>query len=165
MSSPTVYLIGLDEITRVPDYLSLGAIVVIAPDRGTLRAWHEHRDVEPMFATVPHRARGLDVDIEGRRVRWNGDDLRLTPLEFRVFATLASHPGKAWSFEDLRLRGWGPSPAEGIDVFAVRSVIQRLRRKLRSHVVPAEIESVRSFGFRLALEPGRRAELALASAR
>ena len=165
MSSPTVFLIGLEEIMRVPDYLSLGAVVVIAPDRRTLRAWHEEREGEPALAVAPQRTRGLDVDIDGRRVGWNGEDMRFTPLEFRVFATLASHPGKAWSFEELRQRGWGPSPGDGIDVFAVRSVIQRLRRKLRSHGVPAEIESVRGFGFRLALEPSRNAGLVLASAR
>jgi DNA-binding winged helix-turn-helix (wHTH) protein len=164
MSSPTVYLIGLDEITRVPDYLSLGAVVVIAPDRRTLQVWHDEHDGEPFLPAAPPTA-GLDVDIEGRRVLWDGTDLRLTPLEFRVFVTLASHPGKAWAFGELRESGWGRTPGHGIDVFAVRSVIQRLRRKLRAREVAAEIESVRGFGFRLGLDVTRRADLTLASAR
>jgi two-component system, OmpR family, response regulator CssR len=162
MSSPTVYLIGVTELMRVPDYLSLGAVVVIAPDRRTLRAWEKERSEMSFLVAAEPPATGLDVDIEGRRVRWNGKDLRLTPLEFRVFVTMSSRPGKAWSFEELRRSGWGPDPAQGIDVFAVRSVIQRLRRKLRSRDVSVEIESVRAFGFRLMLDrqSGRRKALA-----
>ena len=153
MSVATVHLVGLRDIPRIPDYLSLGAVVVVAPDRETLRVWEretEQTDAPPQpLAAVP----GLHVDLAGRRASWNGEALHLTPLEFRVLANMARQPGRAWSFQELRESGWGASHAPGIDVFAVRSVVQRLRRKLRGAAATVELQSVRGFGFRLEAAP------------
>lgn len=152
MSVATVHLVGLRDIPRIPDYLSLGAVVVVAPDRETLRVWERETEggapPQPL-ATV----RGLHVDLAGRRASWNGEALQLTPLEFRVLANMARQPGRAWSFQELRESGWGASHAPGIDVFAVRSVVQRLRRKLRAVAATVELQSVRGFGFRLEATP------------
>ena len=51
------------------------------------------------------------------------------------------------------------------DVFSVRSVIQRLRRKLREAGAPVRIESVRGFGFQLIpMDEGAAPHLQLARA-
>jgi two-component system response regulator QseB len=153
MSLPTVYLFGVDDLHRIVDFLSLGAIVVVAPDRPSLRRWEEDvMDGDPL--AVPETPSvGLMVDLDGRRVRWNGLDLRLTPLEFRVLSVMLASPGRAFSFHELRTSGWGQDREQGIDVFAVRSVVQRLRAKLRKASVPQQIESVRGFGFRMDRAP------------
>jgi len=154
VSVATVHLVGVRDIPRIPDFLTLGAVVVVAPDRETLRVWEREADQggpppQQPAAPVP----GLHVDLAGRQARWNGEELRLTPLEFRVLANMARQPGRAWSFQELRESGWGASQAPGIDVFAVRSVVQRLRKKLRAAAAAVEVQSVRAFGFRLEAAP------------
>ena len=46
---PTVYLIGIDELDRIPEFLGLGLIVVVSPDPTTLCRWqHERGLAEPV---------------------------------------------------------------------------------------------------------------------
>jgi DNA-binding response OmpR family regulator len=150
MATTTVQMIGIGDLRRIPDYLAHGAVVVVAPDRTTLRRWeYEIERAGPPPEPPPAAVPGLSVDLVARRIGWNEETLPLTPLEFRILATLAGQPGRAWSFEELKASGWGELPHDGVDVFAVRSVIQRLRRKLRATKVEVSIESVRAFGFRL----------------
>lgn len=160
MSTPTVHLIGTDDLLRIPDYLALGAIVIVAPDRQTLRRWEASLESSIVSDPPLRPVVGLAIDVIGRRAMWRGQELALTPLEFRVMAWMAAQPGRAWSFEDLRRAGWGEGAAGGIDIYAVRSVVQRLRRKLRAADVPGSIASVRGFGFRFDRAPAVREGLA-----
>jgi DNA-binding response OmpR family regulator len=147
----TVLLVGIDELERVPDYLELGAVVVIAPDRETMRQWR--RDQDPSERPVP-AANGegaLVIDLLSRRILCFGRPINLSELEFRVLAALLSHPGRAWSFRDLRRAGWGEGLDLPVDVYSVRSLVQRLRLKLVAAEAPATIEAVRGFGFRIQL--------------
>jgi DNA-binding response OmpR family regulator len=149
MGIPTVTMTGDEHLSRVPDYLRLRSVVVIAPSEELLRRWQaEGRGDEPAPSEPPA---GLTVDVPGRRLSWVGAPLPLTDLEFRVAACLAAEPGRAWSFLELRRAGWGDGPALDVDVFAVRSVIQRIRGKLRVAGATPRLVSVRSFGFRLDL--------------
>jgi len=36
---PTVYLVGIDELDRIPEFLDPGLIVAVSPDATTLRRW------------------------------------------------------------------------------------------------------------------------------
>jgi DNA-binding response OmpR family regulator len=152
MMPATVLLVGTEELSKIPDYLRLGAVVVVSPDRDTLRRWQwESRDE----GTRPADAAGGDavvVDFPGRRVLVDGAPLDLTELEFRIVAALLSRPGRAWSFTDLRLAGWGEGPELTGDVDALRALIQRIRRKLGSCASHVRIEAVRGYGFRAAIE-------------
>jgi hypothetical protein len=41
---PTVYLVEIDELERIPEFLDLGLIVAVSPDPTTLSLWqHEQR--------------------------------------------------------------------------------------------------------------------------
>ncbi len=164
MSSSTVYLVGTDDLSRIPDFLALGAIVIVAPDRSSLRSWESEMDGEPAPAAEPP-SQGLVVDLDARRARWHGEDLRLTDLEFRLLAPMAAAPRKAFSFAELRSLGWGDAKGQGIDIFAVRSAIQRLRRRLDAAGAELVVESVRSFGFRLEPTAGPSRGSALAAVR
>jgi hypothetical protein len=47
--APTVYLVGIDELDRIPEFLDLGLIVVVSPDPMTLRPWQlEQGLAEPL---------------------------------------------------------------------------------------------------------------------
>lgn len=39
MTIPTVFMVGVERLPLVPEYLNLGSVVVVAPDQETLRRW------------------------------------------------------------------------------------------------------------------------------
>jgi DNA-binding response OmpR family regulator len=145
----TVFLVGIDELDRVPEYLDLGAVVVIAPDQHTLHRWQAEQSRAMSSDFEPNGGGGVVLDLPGRRVLADGEPLQLSDLEFRVLAVLLSRPGSAWTFHDLRRTGWGDSPELPIDAASVRSLIQRLRVKLRAAEADVTIRAVRGYGFRL----------------
>jgi DNA-binding response OmpR family regulator len=149
MGVATVYMVGIDDLERVPDFLELGAVVVIAPDRRTLRLWQEDEHPQERRATETPSQDALVVDLAGRRVLCWGRPVALTDLEFRVLAALTTTPETARSFRDLRKAGWGDGPDLPFDIYPVRSLVQRLRVKLRAAEAPISIEAVRGFGFRI----------------
>lgn len=144
----TVYLVGIDELDRVTSYLDLGAVVVIAPDRDTLRSWQKEQGDERGPSGSSEEG-GVVVDLAGRQVLCWGERVDLSDLEFMVMAALMSHLGRAWSFSDIRRAGWGEGPELPVDIASVRSLVQRLRVKLRAIDAPVTIVAVRGFGFRV----------------
>jgi len=147
MGVPTVFLVGEGRLALVPEYLNLGSVVVIAPDRDTLRQWQDEQDPAPHTAAAPV-AEGTVVDMEGRRILWKGESLPLSELEFKVLGALLRAPGRAWSFRDLRRVGWGDAGEMPVDPYTVKALIQRLRAKLQAAEARVTIEAVRGFGFR-----------------
>lgn len=152
----TVTLIG-DDPSQARAFLLLGAVVILAADEGTLDRWW----TEFGTATAPARplrfaepARGLEVDHFAHCIRWEGEPLPLTELEFRVLASLAADPGQARSYRELRKAGWGNVPDLGDDAFVVRAVVQRMRRKLAHDGVNVRVVPIRGFGLRLDEDPG-----------
>jgi len=147
MGVPTVFLVGENRLALIPEYLNLGSVVVIAPDRDTLRQWQAEQE-QPLPAASPQVADGTVVDMEGRRILWKGESLPLSELEFKVLGALLSSPGRAWSFRELRRAGWGDAGEMPVDPYTVKALIQRLRAKLQSADAGVAIEAVRGFGFR-----------------
>jgi Transcriptional regulatory protein, C terminal len=147
----TVTLVG-DDPSQAAAYLALGAVVILAPNTGTLETWW----AEVGKVAVPARPGGmveraaqLEVDHLAHCIRWEGAPLALTELEFRVLASLAADPGQARSYRELRRAGWGNVPDLGDDAFVVRAVVQRMRRKLVRDGVNVSVVPIRGFGLRL----------------
>jgi DNA-binding winged helix-turn-helix (wHTH) protein len=153
---PTVYLLGEDHLPLIPEYLQLGSVVVVAPDRDLLARWTERPGGEPVAEPPARRVANLVLDIDARRATIRERAVPLSDLEFRVLAALLARPGRAWSFRDLRTVGWGEGPAIYGDPQTVRALVQRLRKKLDAAGAQVRIEAVRSFGFRA--EPPRSTE-------
>jgi DNA-binding response OmpR family regulator len=161
MMVPTVLMVGESRLALIPEYLSLGSIVVIAPDRETLRRWQEEQH-PPGSATAELEPSGAVVDMDGRRILWQGDSLPLSQLEFRALSALLASPGRALSFRDLRQSGWGDGPELPVDPYTVKALVQRLRAKISAVSAPISIESVPGFGFRAAVDrSSRRTGLAI----
>lgn len=104
----------------------------------------------------------LALDLDRHRARWQGREFELHGLEFDLMTTLASDPGRVWTFEELTARVWSHSYLG--DPSAVSSAVKRLRRRLREQQVAVEIESVRGIGFRLCVVPQQRRDPDLAHA-
>nr|HRC63006.1 response regulator transcription factor [Dehalococcoidia bacterium] len=57
----------------------------------------------------------LVLDLLQRRVVYDGAEIKLTPLEFRVLQALASHPGNVLSEEQLLERAWNDPSEVGVE--------------------------------------------------
>jgi DNA-binding response OmpR family regulator len=90
----------------------------------------------------------VEIDTEGRRVRVDEREVRLTMTEFNLLALLASNAGRVLSRAQLLEKVWGYL-AE-VDNHSVDPHIQRLRKKLASGGSPGvELEAVPGLGYRL----------------
>lgn len=91
----------------------------------------------------------VDIDINAHRVRCDGEEVSLSPTEFRLLAELASRPGQVFTREVLLERVWGYSYLG--DSRLVDVAVQRLRSKIEPDPTsPTLIETVRGFGYRAA---------------
>ena len=147
MAVPTVFMVGVERLALVPEYLNLGSVVVVAPDQDTLTRWTLEQ-LEPIAHDHDRDDASTVVDLAGRRIVSGGEHLPLSDLEYRVLSALLSPVGRALSFHELRLVGWGEAPELPADVYSVRALVQRLRAKLQVAGVELRIEAVRGFGFR-----------------
>ncbi|MEK8051084.1 response regulator [Ideonella sp. DXS22W] len=95
-------------------------------------------------------AEGLHLDAERHEAQLNGQPLLLTPLEFRLLATLAAQPGRVFSRDQLLDRLHDDQRA--LSDRAIDSHVKNLRRKLQA--VDATLEPIRSIygvGYRFEL--------------
>ncbi len=74
------------------------------------------------------RARDLEIDLRGHRVRRAGEEIPLTRTEFNLLATLARHPGQTFTRAQLLDRLHGVA-YEGYDR-SIDAHVKNLRRKL-----------------------------------
>jgi len=54
----------------------------------------------------------VSVDLINRQVKRNGEDLHLTPIEFRLLAALLANSGKVITQRQLLSQVWGPNYVE-----------------------------------------------------
>ncbi len=153
MAIPTVFIVGIERLPLVPEYLNLGSVVVVAPDHDTLRRWTWEQDGhrEPQGESEAPSG-GTVVDLAGRRIVCNGATLPLSDLEYLVLSALLSPLGRALSFRELRSGGWEDGPELPADVYSVRALVQRLRAKLQAARADVAIQAVRGYGFRAVVE-------------
>ena len=76
---------------------------------------------------------GIEVDVDGRRVRRHGEVIHLTPTEFDLLVCLAERPGRVLTRERLLVDVWGYRDGSGART--VDSHVRALRRKLGDDVV------------------------------
>jgi two-component system response regulator ResD len=95
---------------------------------------------------------GLRVDRVRHRVEVEGEEVHLTPTEFRLLWCLASQPGRVFSRAELLDRIWGydsESDARTVDVH-----IKRLRQKTKtSQSRPFTISTVWGMGYKFETRP------------
>jgi DNA-binding response OmpR family regulator len=89
----------------------------------------------------------LTIDFAQRAVTFDGREIALTPLEFKLISVLTRHPRQVLSREQLLELVWGDT--YGVSGDQVKLDVGYLRRKLdpkQPDQVP--IETVRGFGYR-----------------
>ena len=92
--------------------------------------------------------RDLVVDLGEHRARLRGDEIRLTPTEFRLLAYLVEHAGQLVTHRQVLGEVWGAG--YDVDVHLLRMTIRNLRLKLDA-AAPGEayIATEYGLGYRL----------------
>jgi len=91
------------------------------------------------------------VDLERRRATRGGEEIRLTPIEYRLLACLAKHDGMVVTQRHLLAEVWGPTHVE--DTHYLRIYMKQLREKLeRDPVQPRHLITETGVGYRLMLD-------------
>lgn len=100
------------------------------------------------------RSGPLKVDLGALRVTLNGEEVQLTPTEFRLLQTLLGRIGRTQSRRQLLVDAWqlAPRAADRIHTRTVDMHVRRLRAKLGP--VGYRIETVRGFGYRFRRDGG-----------
>jgi two-component system phosphate regulon response regulator PhoB len=93
----------------------------------------------------PEQVGPIRVDVEAHRVYVDGAEVQLTPLEFRLLATLMARLGRVQSREQLLEDVWEMSSE--VETRTVDTHVKRLREKLGSG--RDLLETVRGIGYRL----------------
>lgn len=88
----------------------------------------------------------LEVDFAQRSVRVDGNDVSLTPLEFRLLSAFVRHPNHVLTPDQLLELVWGSSYNTSRD--QVKLYVGYLRRKLGFSADAGPLETVRGFGYR-----------------
>jgi two-component system KDP operon response regulator KdpE len=90
----------------------------------------------------------LEVDLDRRELRREGQPVALTPTEFRLMEVLARNAGKAVAETELVREVWGAYRQE--NTTTVRRYIFLLRKKIEPQPdEPRYIVTVRGYGYRL----------------
>jgi DNA-binding response OmpR family regulator len=89
----------------------------------------------------------VTIDFAQRAVTFDGMDVSLTPLEFKLLAAFVRHPRQVLSRDQLLELVWGDS--YGVAADQVKLYVGYLRRKLApDDVTRVPIETVRGFGYK-----------------
>jgi len=93
----------------------------------------------------------LRVDLPHRRVSIDGGEVHLTPIEYRLLATLVKNAGKVLTHRQLLKEVWGPSHVE--HTHYLRIYMACLRQKLEDDPArPRFLQTEAGVGYRLATE-------------
>jgi len=101
--------------------------------------------------TLTLRLGNTVVDLEKRTASRSGEDVRLTPIEFRLLAMLAKHLGMVVTHRQLLTEIWGPTHER--DTHYLRIYMKQLREKLEIDPVrPRHLLTETGIGYRLVID-------------
>ena len=93
----------------------------------------------------------VEVDLEKRLVKVDGEDVHLTPNEYKLLQVLVQHAGKVLTQRQLLNEVWGPNHTEQAQY--LRVYVAQLRRKLETDPArPKHLQTEPGVGYRLVVE-------------
>ena len=89
----------------------------------------------------------LSVDFEKRQVKVGGEEIHLTPIEYRILTLLIANRGKVLTHNYILREIWGY--AEGVEAGTLRVFMATLRRKIEKNPSqPQHIDTEVGVGYR-----------------
>ena len=151
-AGPVLILSARDREAEKIDALDLGANDYVEKPFGVgellARLRVALRATAPAIDAGPITIGDLTIDLDHRRIRKGGAEVRLTPKEYDVLAHLARHPGKVITHADLLTAVWGAAHVH--DTQYLRVVVGQLRQKLETDpATPAVLLTEPGVGYRL----------------
>ncbi|MEI8197303.1 MAG: winged helix-turn-helix domain-containing protein, partial [Phycisphaerae bacterium] len=115
--------------TGADDYLTKPFSVseLLARMRATLR----RRDTAPDSTAAIFATGELQIDFARRRVTVAGQEIHLTPNEYRLLTILAKYAGRVITHQELLKEVWGPDSKE--QVHYLRVYVNQLRQKIEAN--------------------------------
>ena len=93
----------------------------------------------------------VEVDLEKRIVKVKGEEVHLTPNEYKLLQALIKHAGKVLTQRQLLSEVWGPNSTEQAQY--LRVYIAQLRRKLEEDPArPKYLQTEPGVGYRLVMQ-------------
>ena len=133
------FRLGVDDYVSKPFSAKLLAARVAAVLRRTCQSNQRQREDHV-------QAGELDLDVHSFEVRKDGQQIRLTPLEFRILHILAANKGRVVPYERLIEFAWGH---EGGSPSHLKIRICSIRKKLGLPVGDAGIKAIVGTGYTL----------------
>ena len=107
----------------------------------------------PEGSSVPLRFGAVEIDFEKRLITLDGQEVHLTPNEYKLLQVLVKHSGRVVTQRQLLNQVWGPQHTDQSQY--LRVYVAQLRRKLeRDPARPKYLQTEPGVGYRLNLEPG-----------
>lgn len=158
---PIIFLTALgmeDQIVRGLDY---GAVDYVTKPfnikvlRARVRAALRQAERMPGPGACPTYSDGyLTIDVEQRRVLVEGEQVPLTPTEYRLLVHLLQNAGRSVPFEKILQQVWGDRYDDSANY--VHVYISRLRKKLEQDAKhPAYLHTEHGVGYRFAAAGSR----------
>jgi two-component system, OmpR family, KDP operon response regulator KdpE len=115
-----------------------------------IRAALRRSAISPEEGAVFHFGR-VELDLGKRVVKVDGEEVHLTPNEYKLLQVLIKHPGKVITQRQLLNEVWGPNHIDQAQY--LRVYIAQLRRKLESDPTrPKHLQTEPGVGYRLIVE-------------
>ncbi len=94
----------------------------------------------------------ITIDLVRRQVTRQGQEVHLTPIEYKLLTVLAGHAGLVLTHRQLLKEVWGPGHAE--ESHYLRIFVRQLRHKLEENPTqPRHILTEVGVGYRFVVEP------------
>lgn len=146
-SEDTDKILGLGK--GADDYVTkpFNPLELIARVKSLLRRYTQLGSAAPSREERRYVAGGLELDDECKTVMVDGEDVRLTPLEYKILRLLVQNPGRVFSIDEIYERVWGEDALGG---GTVTVHIRRIREKIEINPKePKYIKVVWGIGYKM----------------
>lgn len=115
--------LGADDYITKP----FGTSELLARIRASLRHSNRMDSGNPLYIR-PYRCGGLTLDFDRRILTLDGEEIHLTPVEYKIVAYLARNSGKVMTYSSIMSNIWGPYADNNNRILRVN--MANIRRKL-----------------------------------
>ena len=133
------------------DYITkpFGSVELLARIRAALRHTYTRAEHDEIGLLGRYTVENLEIDYKKNRITINGEEVRLTPNEFRIVALLGRNAGRVMTYKAILRELWGPSVS--MDNKILRVHMANIRRKIEPNPnEPRYIFTEVGVGYRMA---------------